>query len=216
MKSSTRRKVSQLQRGRQNLRKIVHIAVGMFGFLYAFLEWDIILFVWLISIFCAWFLPSRIEALEVILTRKENRLGYSPAMVLYGAVLALSCLIFQNTMMDSLIVLAAVAFGDGFSGLFGSNYSSTPLPYNKDKTLGGLFAFIIFGTIGALALMFFYAVFKIHIPFHPTLSALPIFRVLIIMVVCAIVESIPWRFPDNLPVGVVAIIAALLTSGIAH
>lgn len=216
MKSSTIRKVSQLQRGQQDLRKIVHIAVGMFGFLYAFLEWDIVLFVWLVSIFCAWFLPSRIEALEVLLTRKENRLGYSQAMVLYGAVLALSCLIFQNTMMDSLIVLAAVAFGDGFCGLFGSNFSFTPLPYNKDKTLGGIFAFIVFATIGALALMFFYAVFKIHIPFQPSLSTLPIFRVLIIMVVCAIVESIPWRISDNLPVGVAAIIAALLTRGIGH
>ena len=106
--------------------------------------------------------------------------------------------------------------GDGFSGLLGSNYRFTPLPYNPDKSIGGVFAFIIFGSIGLIALLFFYAVFKIHIPFQPTLSAIPIFRVLIVMGVCAIVESIPWRIPDNLPVGLAAIIITLLTRGIAH
>ncbi|MBU1024198.1 hypothetical protein KKB99_07950, partial [bacterium] len=215
-KSNTRKKINQLHRGRQDLRKLIHIAIGMFGFVYVFFEWEIIVFIWLIAIFCAWFLPSRVEALEVLLTRDENRLGYSPEMIKYGGVMALSLVIFQGKILESLIVLAALAFGDGFSGLIGLNFKGTSLPYNSEKSVAGTFAFIIFGTIGALALIFFYAVFKIQVPFEPGLGSLPIFRILIIMAVCAVVESIPWKVSDNLPIGIAAIIMSFLTIPITH
>jgi dolichol kinase len=216
MKLITKRKTNQLIAGNQDLRKIVHIAIGMFGFLYAFLSFEIILLTWIFATFCAWFLPSKIEPLEVLLNKEENKLGFSLAMIAYGAVMVAGTLIFQSRILDNLFLLAAVAFGDGFSALIGINYTGTPLPWNKQKTWVGTMSFIIFGTIGALAMIFFFGIFSIHIPVSPTLGSLPIFRVLMVMLICAVVESMPWKFTDNIPIGLAAIVTLLITGKMYH
>ena len=75
----------------------------MFGFAYAFIDWEAVLLVWIIASFCAWFLPSQVEAFEVLLTHDELRRGYSPAMIAYGLIMIIGTLIFQDVMMDALI-----------------------------------------------------------------------------------------------------------------
>jgi dolichol kinase len=216
MKSNTTKRTSILKPGRQDLRKVIHISIGMIGFAYPFLEWEPILFIWLIATFCAWFLPSKIESLERILRQDEIKRGYSSAMIAYGVIMVVGTIIFRSAYLNSLILLAVLAFGDGFSSLIGMNSRGTPLFYNPQKTIVGSFAFIIFGTVGALCLVFFHGVFTISSPILLSIGLLPIFRVLIIMTVCAIVESIPWKFTDNIPVGIAAILMILVTSGIFH
>ena len=195
-----------------DIRKIIHIAIGMFGFMYPFLDWETILFAWVIAFFCVWFIPPRIEALETLLTPSERRLGYSPAMISYALVMILASLIFRDTMKESaVILLSALAFGDGFSALIGSNYPGTRIPYNHQKTINGTFAFIIFGTLGALVMLFFLYSFMMHKALNIEPGALPIFKVIIVMTIAAIVETIPWRMPDNIPIGIVGIITLLAT-----
>lgn len=216
MKSKTTKRTTILNPGRQDLRKIIHISIGMIGFAYPFMQWETILVIWVIATFCAWFLPSRIEPLEKILRQDEIKRGYSSAMIAYGIIMLLGTIIFRSAYINSLILLAVLAFGDGFSSLIGMNNRGTAIFYNQKKTVAGTFAFVIFGVIGALALIFFYGVFTISSPLLLSIGLLPIFRVLIIVTVCAIVESIDWKFSDNIPVGIAAILMILATSGISH
>jgi len=216
MKSTTRLH-TELIRGKQDLRKIFHISIGMFGFLYPFMSRNIILAAWIIALFCAWFLPRYVKAYDVFLTPDEKRKKFSPAMISYAAVMLLATLIFGDKMKDSAVVLLSViAFGDGFAGLIGMNQGGTAIPYNSKKTISGTLAFIFFGTIGALVMFFFLAVFTVNVPGRIGLGSLPIFRTLIVVVVSAIVETIPWKIPDNVSVGIAAIIALLLTMNLYH
>jgi dolichol kinase len=216
MKSRTTKRTPILNPGRQDIRKLIHISIGMVGFAYPFLEWETILFIWIVATFSAWFLPSRIEPLEVILKQEEIKRGYSSAMIAYGIVMVAGTIIFRSVMINSLLLLAIIAFGDGFSSLIGMNSRGTPIFYNQQKTVVGTFAFIIFGVIGALCLIFFFGVFTISSPVLLSIGLLPILRVLIVVTACAIVESIPWKSSDNIPVGIAAILMILITSGISH
>ena len=216
MKSKTKKRISILNPGRQDIRKLIHISIGMIGFAYPFLEWETILFIWIVATFSAWFLPSRIEPLEVILRQDEIKRGYSSAMIAYGVVMVAGTIIYRSVYINSLLLLAVLAFGDGFSSLIGMNNRGTPIFYNPQKTVAGSFAFVIFGVIGALCLIFFHGVFTISTPILLSIGLLPILRVLIVVSACAIVESIPWKFSDNIPVGIAAILMILATSGISH
>ena len=212
MKAASRKDDNQFARGRQDLRKIFHIAVGMYGFLYPFMDWETILFSWVAAMFCAWFISSRVDAFESLLKLLERRLGYSPAMVGFALMMVIASLIFRDQMKDSaLILLSALAFGDGFSALIGMSYPSTRISYNRKKSIGGSLAFIFFGTIGALFMLFFLFSFMMHKTTPIEVSTFPVFRVLIVMTICAIVETIPWRIPDNIPIGIAGIIALLAT-----
>jgi dolichol kinase len=216
MKSKTFGKRNEPHYGRQDLRKIIHISLGMIGITYAFLEWDVILYIWIIATVSAWILPIYLEQVEILLTHDERKAGYSIAMICYGILMIIGTILFRDSLINALILLSVIAFGDGFSGLIGATYRGTALPWNLNKTWSGTMSFIIFGTIGALVLILFYAVFTIHIQFVLNLGALPIFRVLMIMIIGALVESIPWRQPDNIPVGIVTIIALYATMGLNH
>ncbi|MEW6528533.1 MAG: hypothetical protein AB1391_01445 [Candidatus Micrarchaeota archaeon] len=103
--------------------------------------------------------------------------GYSTAWYLAGLLIATSVLHSQN---EIAAVICALAFGDGFSTLFGAR-GKIKLFYNTNKTLEGVGIFAA-ATISAIIFIGWIA-----IPFA---------------IIIAILESIPLKIDDNFSVPV--------------
>ena len=125
-----------------------------------------------------------------------------------GCVLA-CLLIFPGDVEIGLTVLALLAFGDGSATLFGKLLGGPKLPWNRDKTLAGLAAFIC---LGGLTASFVYwgesnNLEAAHVPVQfPTAMLIGGVAALC----AAVAESVPSRINDNIRVGVTAILAVTL------
>ncbi len=89
-----------------------------------------------------------------------------------------------------------MAFGDGFATLVGTSMNGRPLPCNPQKSWNGLAAFVIAGSIGAIALMMWVAPATNPPPSREFL----LFAPLAATIVAALVETFPIGLDDNLSV----------------
>ncbi len=111
---------------------------------------------------------------------------------MYFLVLLILVLVFPLPIVAA--SWAILALGDGTATLIGRNFKVKELPWNKDKSYAGSSAFLIFGTIGSMILLGWML---------PTLSFNFIFFLsLKTVIVAAVVESLPWKFNDNISVPV--------------
>lgn len=74
-------------------------------------------------------------------------------IAIYPLMVALLILFFPNSPILVVCAWAILAAGDGFSTLIGKRWPLVPLPWNPQKSLGGLLAFILFASIFAVLLM---------------------------------------------------------------
>jgi len=91
--------------------------------------------------------------------------------------------------------LMLLCFGDGFAGLIGQRYGRMKLPHNNNKSWIGTISFILSAFIGTIFYVKLFAYFgwlKIPASFFSQLS--------IVVIVCALVESLPLRDWDNFAV----------------
>jgi uncharacterized protein (TIGR00297 family) len=109
------------------------------------------------------------------------------------SVLALVCA-FRDRLDLVAGAWGVMAFGDGFATLVGSSTKGRPLPWNPHKSWDGLAAFLIAGSIGAIALMMWVAPAMTAPPSHEFL----LFAPLAATIVAALVETLPIGLDDNL------------------
>jgi dolichol kinase len=77
----------------------------------------------------------------------EEKAGYSRGMLSYPAIVLALMVLFPLPIAAS--QWATLSFGDGFATLIGRFFGKRHLFWNREKTLAGISAFFVMGTIGA-------------------------------------------------------------------
>src|SRR5581483_6049303 len=107
--------------------------------------------------------------------------------------------LFRGREEIGLMTLIILAFGDGSATLTGLYFGGQPLPWNRRKSWTGTLCFVAIAA--PIATLIYWAEAR---------PAVPLATVALIATcttaVCAVVESIPSRWNDNLRVGATAAI----------
>jgi len=177
----------------ETLRKTLHIAFGFVAFTLKWLPWQVAAAVCVVAIVSNWLLLHRLVGRRVA----RDARGYDAGIVLYPVAVLLLILLFRNRLHDAAIAWAMLAFGDGVATLAGRAMRIAPLPWNRDKSWGGLLAFIVAGAAGGLAVASW---LDYHAPYVVLLTA----------IICAIVESLPLRVDDNVTVPFAAAVTLIV------
>lgn len=177
----------------ETLRKSLHIAFGFVAFTLKWLPWHVAAAICVVAIVSNWLLLHRLVGRGVA----RDARGYDAGIVLYPVAVLLLILLFRHRLHDAAIAWAMLAFGDGVATLAGRAMRIAPLPWNRDKSWGGLLAFVAAGAAGGIAVASW-------------LDYAAPYVVLLTAVVCAIVESLPLRVDDNVTVPVAAAVTLLI------
>ncbi|HEX7190876.1 MAG TPA: DUF92 domain-containing protein [Thermoanaerobaculia bacterium] len=170
------------------LRKALHIAFGLCALTLRFLSWPVAAAVAAAAVFANWLLLHRLVGKRV--SRHER--GYDAGIVLYPLAVLVLIIVFRDRPAIAGASWAIMAFGDGFATLAGKNIRGPRLPWNEDKSWSGFLAFLAFGFVGAEFTWLF-------VSGNPPLNVISI-----TVLLCAIAESLPLNFDDNLIVPIVA------------
>src|SRR5688572_5267102 len=132
-------------------RKAVHIAAGLPALLVPFLTW------WQGLLCCAGGLALNALLLPMLTRRRLERdddrsRGYAAGIVLYPIGVALLFLLFGSRPAVVGGAWGILAFGDGFATLAGRLLGGPRLPWNRDKTVTGLVAFVVTGSAAGAVL----------------------------------------------------------------
>lgn len=170
------------------LRKSIHIAFGIFALALRWLPW------WAAALVCAFAVAGNFVLLHRIVGRSVARheRGWDFGIVIYPAAVLALVVVFRNRIEIAGAVWAVMAFGDGFATVIGRLVRGPKLPWNRDKSLAGFLAFVVFGSIGT------YFVF-LFLQTALTLFS-PLLIVVLTVVACAIAESLATNIDDNVTV----------------
>jgi dolichol kinase len=147
----------------------------------------------------------------------EEEAGYSRGMLSYPVVVFILMIFFPLPIAVS--QWATLSFGDGFATLVGRFFGKRSLPWNREKTYVGLFAFLVMGSLGAI-FFFWFTLPNIHgssflwqgSAILDPIGAMSFIKVVVICVVstlaAAVFESIPFEHIDD---NVAAPLAGALT-----
>jgi len=177
----------------ETLRKTLHIAFGFFAFTLKWLPWPVAAGVCVVAAVGNWLLLHRVFGRGV--ARHER--GYDAGIVLYPVMVLLLVVVFRERMHFAAIGWAMLAFGDGVAPLAGKTARLGSLPWNRDKSWGGLIAFVGAGIASGLAVAYW---MDYRQPVVVILAALA----------AAITESLPLGVDDNVTVPFAAGVACVV------
>lgn len=175
-------------------RQFVHIGAGALALSLAWLTW------WQAAILaCAAILFNGLALPRIIPSvcrDGDRRRPWQSGLVLYPASVLVLVLVFRDRLDLTAAAWGVLAAGDGLATLAGISMRSVPLPWNRDKTVAGLAAFIAGGAPAAIGLLAW-------------TSGLPLSTGMIVTgaltaVVAGLAETLPIRLDDNLTVPAVA------------
>lgn len=185
---------------REVSRQVLHIAVGSIALLLHWLTWPQAATLAVAAILFNLLLLPRL-APGVLRPGDRNRLWQS-GLVLYPVSVLALILVFRDRLDLAAAAWGILAAGDGAATLVGTHLRSTRLPWNGEKSVAGLVAFVAAGTPAAALLLAW-----------TSGTPLTMWMVMIAAAatsVAALVETIPIRLDDNLTVPAAA--AAVLWS----
>jgi uncharacterized protein (TIGR00297 family) len=178
------------------LRKSLHIAFGFVAFALKWLPWEVAALVCVVAIGGNWLGLHRLVGRSVA----RDARGFDAGIVLYPVSVLVLVLVFRHQLHYAAIGWAMLAFGDGVATLAGKSMRIAPLPWNRDKSWGGLLAFLIVGSVAGMAVAYW-------MEYREPLV------VLVVAMASAIAESLPLRIDDNITVPFAAGVA-LAVAGI--
>ena len=175
-------------------RQLVHIGVGAIALLLRWITWPEAAFLAVAAItFNALVLPRLAPRL---LRAADHGRVWTSGLVLYPmAVLAL-VLVFRSRLDLAATAWAVLAAGDGMATLVGAHVRTAPLPWNREKSVGGLLAFLVAGGAAAAAMQWWCG------PAPADLWMLG--AAALAAVVAGFAETVPVRLDDNITVPAVA------------
>lgn len=177
----------------ETLRKSLHILFGLGAVTLKWLPWPVAAGVCVMAIAGNWLVLHRIVGRGV--ARHER--GYDAGIVLYPVMVLLLILVFRNHLHYAAIAWVLLAFGDGVATLAAKAVRIAPLPWNRQKSWGGLLAFVLAGTAGGLAIAYW---MEFREPWVVVLAA----------VAAGVVESLDLGIDDNVTVPVAAAVALVI------
>lgn len=191
--------------GTEAKRKAVHVGMASFALLLRWLDWRGAALCALGALAFNLLVLPRLGGKA--LSRADDRArGYPVGILLYPLVVLVLILLFP----DRLSLVAAgwgfLAFGDGFATLCGVTLGGPRLPWNSGKSWSGSAGYVLFGSLGALALSSFVA--------GRCPSPAEGVAFLLAGLAGAAVESLPSELDDNLvpPLVATGALAALLAA----
>ncbi len=193
------------ERGTELARKALHVAMGGFAFLLAYLTWWEAALCALAALANNLFLLPRIGGRRVF-RGAAAREGRDPGIVLYPVSVLALILLFPHRLEIAAVGWGFLAFGDGLATVAGTllGRASGPLPWNRAKSWAGLAGFLGGGV--PLALVLFAWVGRQPLTSSATAA------IVATGIAMAIVESLPLRLNDNLsvPLGAGSLLYAFL------
>jgi uncharacterized protein (TIGR00297 family) len=172
----------------ETLRKSIHIAVGLGAITLKFVQWRYVALIAAAFIVINWLLLHRIVGRGV--ARHER--GWDAGIVLYPAAVCALIVVFNWHIEIAAVAWVLMAFGDGSATLVGRAMPIAPLPWNREKSWGGVLAFLVVGGAAAFAIAMLF-------DGQPRWEAL-----LLAIVASALAESLPLGLNDNVSVPFVA------------
>jgi uncharacterized protein (TIGR00297 family) len=183
----------------ERTRQWVHVGSGAFALLLRYLTWwQATALAALALVFNALILP-RIGGRRLYRPIDEAR-GFPLGILLYPLAVMGLILAFANRLDLAASAWAILALGDGTATLVGRGVASPTLPWNREKTAGGTIAFVLFGALGGVALMWWMRPSIVPAPSLTFVLVAPV----VAAVAAAFVETIPIRLDDNVSVPVTA------------
>ncbi len=179
----------------ETLRKSLHIAFGLFAFTLKWLPWWLAAAVAAMAVVGNWLLLHRIVGTRV--SRHER--GWDAGIVLYPLMVMLLIVVFREHLVLAAMAWAILAFGDGFATVVGRAIRIAPLPWNADKSWGGLFGFVVAALLAGAAVAAWFGDIR--------WSAL-----IVAVFAAAVAESLPIHVDDNVTVPIAAAIALIVLS----
>lgn len=122
----------------------------------------------------------------------------------YSVSVLATLLLFPKHAELGMLVLCVLAFGDGMATTCGLLFRGPRLPWNRDKSWVGTFAFVAFG--GYLASLAYWAESQPRTSWPIALTC-----GFAAAIVAAIAESLPSRVNDNVRVGIASAVTAVTT-----
>ena len=185
-------------------RQIVHVTMAGFALPLGYLTWpQAALMAGAALTFNALLLPRVAPGIM----RATDARGMRAGVLFYPLSVLLLILAFRQRLDLVAAAWGIMAFGDGFATLAGHQVGGPRLPWNRNKTWSGLAAFVVVGSLGAVALSLWVAT-MLGLPSTQSVHdsprlALPI-AVVIAAVVAGLAETLPIGLDDNLTVPAVA------------
>jgi uncharacterized protein (TIGR00297 family) len=177
------------------LRKLVHVGVGAFALPLRVLSWPQAAVMALAAFLFNWQVLPRVGG-RALWRDKDAARGYPVGILLYPLAVLGLILAFRHDLAKAAACWGVLAAGDGTAALAGRAVASPRLPWNRDKRLAGLLAFIVFGTLASALLM----AFVLKLPLEAWSSPRILAYCVPLALVCALVESLPTTLDDNLTV----------------
>ncbi|MDX9753986.1 MAG: DUF92 domain-containing protein [bacterium] len=118
-------------------------------------------------------------------------------LAVYPLMIALLIVLFPGQPELAVGAWAVMAIGDSAAAMVGRRFDETPLPWNPEKTLGGMVGFLGFATVGAALFMLW-----------SSPAGTPFGHILLVTLgaaaAAAVYESLPLKVDDNITTAVVA------------
>lgn len=192
----------------EHARQWVHIGSGLFALLLRFMTW------WQGAALAAFALLFNAVVLPRVGGRRlyrptDEARGFPLGILLYPLAVLGLILAFPARPDIAAVAWAVLAFGDGAATLAGHwsqsidrrrESLSRPLPWNREKTIAGTLAFVVFAAAGGVALAMWTRPAVEPMPPWTWIICAPIAAA----IAAAFVETLPVRLDDNISVPVTA------------
>jgi uncharacterized protein (TIGR00297 family) len=129
-------------------RKALHIAMGLFALLLAWLTWWQALAFALVAFLHNYFLLP-LYGRRKVFRGEANEKGRDVGILLYPASVAVLIVVFHSRLEIAAAAWGLLAFGDGFATVIGRTVGGPRLPWNRAKSWSGWLAFLVFGFLAA-------------------------------------------------------------------
>lgn len=173
----------------ERTRQLVHIGVGAIALSLKFLTWPQAAMMAVAAVLFNLLLLPR-------LTHKVFRPGdlerpWTSGIVIYPLAVLGLILVFRQRLDLAAAAWGILAAGDGMATLVGAGVRSPRLPWNREKSIAGLAAFVIAASFASVGLLVWTAGDTLSIPLWWAVAA---------SLVAGLVETVPIRLDDNLSV----------------
>src|SRR2546428_3929571 len=178
----------------ETLRKSLHIGIGFLAVTLKWIPWRLAAAIAALFVVINWLVLHRLVGKRI--ARDER--GYDAGIVLYPLAVCALIVMFNWHIGLAAVAWVILAFGDGSATLVGRALPIAQLPWNREKSWGGLLAFMVIGGVAAIAIAHFF-------------GTPPAAVVVATVLIAAFVESLPLGLNDNfsVPVAVATVLAVL-------
>ena len=186
--------MSRPRRSSEDGRQLVHMAMGGFALLLRYLSaWEGVVLAGVAVAFNMYALPRIAGPLYRPL---EARQRFFSGITLYPVAVLLLLLTFPDRRDIVAAAWGVLAFGDGIATIAGRHIKGPRIPWNREKSIAGTVAFILFGGAAGSFLCWWCRPAVIP-PAYPWFS---VWMPWVAATVAAVVETIPIRLNDNISV----------------